>query len=222
MGTGSPSADPTLASDAERAAAVERLTAACAEGRLTLGEFGDRSAVAHAARTRGELEPLVADLPDAGVGQRALAPWTASHMPGSDALVDDPGVGDETALDASPRKMDAREPAKPASERHFSILGLVARRGRWKVKPRTIVTALIGGAEIDLSQALISEYDVTLKVRSIIGRVEIVVPKGVRVEVKASSPIGGRDINLDDVAPEWPVIRLSAYSFVGGVEVKSK
>lgn len=191
MGLGSPSADGTLASDSERGAVVDRLSSACAEGRLSLGEFGERSAAALAARTRGDLEPLVVDLPSAVT---TPLPWA----------------------------LDRKAPVPRGSERHFSVLGLVSRRGRWKVRPRTIVTSLIGGTEIDLSQALISEYDVTLKVRSIVGRVEVIVPKGVRVEVKASSPIGGRDINVDDIAPDWPVIRLTAYSFIGGVEVTSK
>jgi hypothetical protein len=186
---GSGKADPTLASDAEREAVIDRLSSACAEGRISLGEFGDRSSAALAARTRGELEPLVGDLPNAHLAA------TRPNPP---------------------------QPRPAEMERHFSILGLVSRRGRWRVRPRTQVTTLVGGVEIDLSQAVISDYDVALRLVSIIGRVEVIVPKGVRVEVTASSPIGGRDINIDEIAPDWPVIRVSAYSFVGGVEVKSR
>jgi hypothetical protein len=51
------------ASDAEREAIVARLNAATGEGRLTLEEFGDRAGRAYAARTHGELERLVNDLP---------------------------------------------------------------------------------------------------------------------------------------------------------------
>jgi hypothetical protein len=51
------------ASDSERQAIADRLNAAVGEGRLTLEEFGDRVGSAYAARTHGELEPLVADLP---------------------------------------------------------------------------------------------------------------------------------------------------------------
>src|SRR3954470_23007903 len=51
------------ASDAERAAALDLLRAHCEAGRLTLDEFGERSATALAARTRGELDVLLRDLP---------------------------------------------------------------------------------------------------------------------------------------------------------------
>jgi DUF1707 SHOCT-like domain len=51
------------ASDAERDATVERLSAATGDGRLTLEEFSQRMELATAARTRAELDRLVADLP---------------------------------------------------------------------------------------------------------------------------------------------------------------
>src|SRR5579883_1269092 len=43
------------ASDAEREAIVEALSAACAEGRLTLAELSSRVGAAYAAVSRGEL-----------------------------------------------------------------------------------------------------------------------------------------------------------------------
>jgi hypothetical protein len=54
------------ASDAERDATVERLSAATGDGRLTLEEFSQRMDQATSARTQAELARLVADLP-AGV-----------------------------------------------------------------------------------------------------------------------------------------------------------
>ena len=51
------------ASDAERAAVVERLQAAVGEGRITMTEFDDRARAAYEAKTRGELDALTADLP---------------------------------------------------------------------------------------------------------------------------------------------------------------
>ncbi|MGY1832727.1 DUF1707 domain-containing protein [Geodermatophilus sp. SYSU D01180] len=52
-----------LAGDADRAAVVTRLDESLADGRLTLAEYEDRSARAHAARTYGELAELTTDLP---------------------------------------------------------------------------------------------------------------------------------------------------------------
>ena len=53
-------------SDAEREEIVGRLRVAGGEGRLTLEELGERVELADAARTRGDLDALTADLPDTG------------------------------------------------------------------------------------------------------------------------------------------------------------
>ncbi|MGW4501644.1 DUF1707 SHOCT-like domain-containing protein [Micromonospora sp. NPDC004336] len=50
-------------SNRDRDAVVVRLGVAASEGRLTLDEFEDRSAQAYAAKSYGELDVLVADLP---------------------------------------------------------------------------------------------------------------------------------------------------------------
>lgn len=50
-------------SDAEREAVVARLNDATGEGRLTLEEFSERVSQALAARTRGDLDLVVRDLP---------------------------------------------------------------------------------------------------------------------------------------------------------------
>jgi hypothetical protein len=49
--------------DVERGAVVRRLERALREGRLTVAEFDERSGHAWAARTRGQLDELTADLP---------------------------------------------------------------------------------------------------------------------------------------------------------------
>ena len=56
--------DPdTRASDAERERVATLLRDHAAEGRLDAGELDDRLGRAYAARTRGELDTLTADLP---------------------------------------------------------------------------------------------------------------------------------------------------------------
>jgi hypothetical protein len=65
-------------SDAEREAVVARLNQATGEGRLTLEEFTDRVGAALSARTRGDLDVLVDDLP---VAYRGPAPVTYPAPP---------------------------------------------------------------------------------------------------------------------------------------------
>jgi redox-sensitive bicupin YhaK (pirin superfamily) len=60
------------ASDREREQAVTRLREAAAEGRLTLEEFTARIDGAYGARTRGELDVLVNDLPEASASSAAV------------------------------------------------------------------------------------------------------------------------------------------------------
>jgi hypothetical protein len=71
------------ASDAEREAVVAELNTAVGEGRLTLDEFSTRLSDAYAATTRGELEPLAADLPAAVPdGRQAGKEWHVTPLGG--------------------------------------------------------------------------------------------------------------------------------------------
>ena len=63
------------AADTDREYAADRLRLALDEGRLTLGEYDERLQDAYAARTYGELDRLLADLPGVVPPSRAaLAP----------------------------------------------------------------------------------------------------------------------------------------------------
>jgi len=66
------------ASDAEREQVVVRLRDASAEGRLTLEELADRTALAYRAQSHAELVPLTEDLPGpvAPVSRRKPVRWT--------------------------------------------------------------------------------------------------------------------------------------------------
>jgi hypothetical protein len=65
-------ADDLRAGNAEREVVVRRLNDAFGEGRLELTELDQRIAQAYAAKTMGDLRPLLADLP--GTYGRASAP----------------------------------------------------------------------------------------------------------------------------------------------------
>lgn len=56
-------AQATRVADADRESMAERLRDAAAEGRLDLSELEERLGAAYAAKTRGELDSLIADLP---------------------------------------------------------------------------------------------------------------------------------------------------------------
>jgi len=69
---------PVRASDIEREETVARLHDALGAGRLDLAETEERVAAAYTAQYRADLEPLLADLPDASATPPSAAPaWSA-------------------------------------------------------------------------------------------------------------------------------------------------
>jgi len=73
------------ASDADREQVAERLRQATAEGRLTAEELEERLEAVFAARTYGDLDPHVADLPGDSVRRRerphtAWAGWSGPNL----------------------------------------------------------------------------------------------------------------------------------------------
>lgn len=85
MNTGNPDPrdDHLRISDAERDTIVDRLNVAVGEGRITLAEFSERAGLAQEARTRADVVPLTADLPDATaqIGRGPSTPAVAEHVP---------------------------------------------------------------------------------------------------------------------------------------------
>jgi Domain of unknown function (DUF1707) len=66
------------AADRDRDEVTEILREQYAQGRLTLEEFGERSAAAVSARTMGELQALTADLPAPAEPENAA--WSRARM----------------------------------------------------------------------------------------------------------------------------------------------
>jgi uncharacterized protein DUF1707 len=174
-------------SDAERDAAVERLSAATGDGRLTLEEFSQRMELATAARTRAELGRLLTDLPaDAVPPGRAVASGASG---------------------------------RPAW--HLSPIGGLKISGPWRMDRHVIVAALVGGAQLDLTQAQLAAPEVTLTKVSLVGGAKITVPPGIRVEASGFSLIGGTRIEAGpEPGPGAPTIRIRAFALVGGTRIR--
>jgi Domain of unknown function (DUF1707)/Cell wall-active antibiotics response 4TMS YvqF len=68
------------ASDAEREQTSSALREATVEGRLTLDEFSERYLLAQQARSRGELDAIVRDLPARSAPQRQAVPGKLSAI----------------------------------------------------------------------------------------------------------------------------------------------
>lgn len=67
-----------LASDEERDKVARQLREHCSDGRLNLDEFTERLGAVYIARTRGDLDALIADLPHVVATSKGL---TAAGSP---------------------------------------------------------------------------------------------------------------------------------------------
>lgn len=194
------------ASDADRDQVAERLREAVAEGRLSPVEHEERLDVLYKAKTIGELAPIISDLPGS----------TTSYRVGRS----DPDSGMEI-LGSEARDLAGQS---KGSENLVAVFGGCERRGRWLVEPRTNVSVLCGGVELDLREAVLSQHEVTIQLAVIMGGVDIKVPHGVRVINNTSAILGGVDLHGTDQVtdPNAPVVHLTGTCMLGGVDVKAK
>lgn len=103
-----------------------------------------------------------------------------------------------------------------------AIMGGHDRRGWWRVAPQCTVVNIMGGSDIDLNDAELSERVTQLSVYSIMGGGDVRVPHGVNVQVSNFALMGGNDVKLgDEVAPPGaPAIRIRLVSIMGGTSVR--
>nr|WP_308218411.1 DUF1707 domain-containing protein [Streptomyces hygroscopicus] len=185
------------ASDADRDRIADVLREALAEGRLQPEEHAERIDAVYRAKTLGELEPLVRDLPAAPV--RGAAP-----------------AGAHAAEADWPR-------AAPESENLMAIFGGSVRKGRWRVRRRTNALAVFGGVEIDLTEAVFEQQEIVIHVVAAFGGVDIKVPENVSLRSSGSGVFGGFDVKTYEAPdPDAPIVHISGFAVFGGVEAKPK
>lgn len=194
------------ASDAERERIAEILREAVAEGRLEMEEFEQRLEAAYKARTHGELEPIVRDLPAVGAAVAPVAP-AGQVLTGSMARWSD-RVG------------------KPAtSGGAFAFWGGFRRRGNWTVGRKFTAFAMWGGGEIDLREADFEDREVVIRCFTIMGGMQVTVPPDLNVEVRGIGVMGGFGESTKDEgvpAPDSPRVRITGFALMGGVGVERK
>lgn len=190
------------ASDADRDRVAEILRAAAADGRLSLEELDERLDRLYTAKTYGELEPVVEDLPGlATVLRPDAAPATAQRPDGPDRIG-----------------------GAPTSRVAKAIFGGVSRRGQWVVPSHYRVKAVFGGVDLDLREARLESHEVTIESKAVFGGVSIVVPPDVTVIMEGTGIFGGFGGDAEDVQPPAgaPVVRVTGKAVFGGVAVMRK
>jgi hypothetical protein len=197
-----PSVPALRASDAEREQAADLLREAMASGRLDVDELDDRIRLVFGAKTRAELERLVADV---------LVPADDRNPIGGAAAAVTPGA----------TRLPVR-PGEDGTHRILSILSGTERRGRWRLSASCSVINVLGSSELDLSAVELAADRTKLTIVSVLGGAEITLPTGLNVEVAELAILGGNEIDVGDERPDpgGPVVHLRIISILGGAEVR--
>jgi hypothetical protein len=194
---------PVRASDADRDRVADILREALAEGRIDAEEHSERIDSVYQAKTLGELEPLVRDLP-AGLTQQhpahpAPEPAPARQWPETYAN----GDGSKDNL--------------------VAIFSGSTRKGRFRVPAKINAFACFGGIEIDLTEAVFERQHVQINATAIFGGIEIRVPENVTLRQKGAGIFGGFDVRTaESEDPHAPVVLIEGAAVFGGVDAKPK
>ncbi|MEV6651237.1 DUF1707 domain-containing protein [Streptomyces sp. NPDC051219] len=185
------------ASDADRDRISDILRDALADGRLTAEEHSERIDSAYAAKTLGELEPLVRDLPAAGP-HRPVAPAPAWAPP--------------------------TPPTGPvATENLVAVFSSSTRRGRWRPGVRTRAVSVFGSVEIDLTEAVFEQQHIEINATSVFGNVEVRVPENITLRGFGTGVFGNFEVRTnEDADPQAPVVFIRGFSVFGNIEARPK
>ncbi|MEU0202678.1 MULTISPECIES: DUF1707 domain-containing protein [unclassified Streptomyces] len=194
-----PAVSELRASDAERDRIADILHDALAEGRLTVDEHAERVEGVLRAKTVGELEVFIRDLPAAHRRGPGPAPSPAPHRPTAGAI-----------------------PIEP-DDNVVAIFSGAVRKGRWRAGRRIHAYAIFGSVEIDLSEALFDHQQVVVKSFAIFGSVDIRVPENVSLRGIGGGVLGSFEVDtLDSGEPEAPVVYVDGWAVMGSVEARPR
>jgi hypothetical protein len=117
-------------------------------------------------------------------------------------------------------------PAAPAGKARRWIIGIMGggdHKGRWRIASRCTVVNVMGGADLDLTGAVVEGPETVIQVFSLMGGSKIVVPDGVHADLGGFAVMGGNSLRLQGAPPPppgAPVVRVRAYSIMGGTDVR--
>jgi len=185
--------------DHTRQATIDALCEHFANDVMSVEEFERRVESAHKAETTEQLRGLLLDLPGANL----------PSVPGSAPL---PGRTRDYSVTS----------ADQVKERSFAIavMGGTRRAGRWSPALKNYAIAIMGGAEIDLREAVMGPGVTELQIFTLWGGVEVIVPPGMNVESHGIGIMGGFE-HAPDRPPDplAPTLRVTGLAVMGGVDI---
>ncbi|MBN1685471.1 MAG: DUF1707 and DUF2154 domain-containing protein [Spirochaetales bacterium] len=177
---------------------VEQLKLNFAHDNLEVDEFEARLEKAHQIASKQPLLELVADLPRLKDEESK----EVTHYEGSVAI-NTGRIKESSSL--------------------VAILGGNTRKGVWKPARTTRIISVLGGTELDYSEALMPPGVIDLDVFCLLGGAEITVPPGVNVDVDLIPVLGGVENNVDtSEILNAPTLRIRGFIALGGLEINTK
>lgn len=192
-----PEPNQLRASDQDRERVAQILNNAMAEGRLTVDELEERLDKVYAAKTFGDLQPLTRDLP------------VAQHRP------------PVPAASTTPVPANDRIGGRGTSSAAVAVMSGAERKGMWVVPPTFTAVAVMGGVDIDLTQARFEDRETTIQAFALMGGIDIIVPEDITVRITGGGFMGGFESKANHEGPPGsPVVRITGFAMMGGVDVK--
>ncbi|WP_433728885.1 DUF1707 SHOCT-like domain-containing protein [Nocardia sp. CA-129566] len=183
-------------SDAEREHVGQLLQRAVGLGMLSLGEFTERMDTALAAKTRGELNAVLVDLP----GVR---------------LIGQPAAPPSTFVNATPGFVKRPVSPPPSVPSHAtpgnvirSRLSGVNRRGPWQVAPSLHLNNWLSGVTLDFTEAIMSTQVVEVNVDDYLSSLTLIVPAEATVDLNGVDLIGSSVNNKVRTGPPFGPLHL--------------
>ena len=101
-----------------------------------------------------------------------------------------------------------------------ATFGSIRRAGRWVVPVRVPLLALFGTVELDLRDAVLQRRHIVIDAQVLGGRVRLLVPEGMRVDVTGRTLLSSRDVRVR-AAGNGPVIEVRGTFVLGSVRVRT-
>ncbi|MCU1645956.1 MAG: hypothetical protein JWN03_6231 [Nocardia sp.] len=198
-------------SDIEREHVGRLLQRAVGLGMLSLGEFTERMDTALAAKTRGELNTVLVDLP----GIR-LAGQPAPKAP-QFVYTPRPQYG-------FARPQYGSRPAHPVGAGNVirSRMSGVKRNGNWQVPQTLLVNSFMSGVSLDFTQAAMATQVVEIRVDDFFSSLELIVPAEGTVDMNGLDLVGSSANNKVRTGPPMGPLHIVVHGSIRFGSVTAK
>jgi hypothetical protein len=145
--------------------------------------------------------------------------YQASTEPGLTAL-----VRDLAPLPALPRAEIVTTVVSSPAPRVLAVLGNVERRGRFRLVSGYRATSVLGNIELDLRDVVLPAGVTEIRVRAVLGNIEITVPPQLAVECEGTGILASfASLNRlpAEGGEDGPVLRIVGSAVLGNVEIRT-